>query len=107
MCLYNVFLCVCTCVSIVAIITVPWFRFQEAPLTATGYYQGKELVQASGKFLVLEKMMIRLKEQGHRVLIFSQVRWGKYIAMGYPLYKGQLRATLCTKDNYNAPIGPY
>jgi hypothetical protein len=46
---------------------------QEAPLTASGYYEGKELVQACGKFLVLEKMMKRLKEQGHRVLIFSQV----------------------------------
>ena len=46
---------------------------QEAPLTQSGYYQGRELIQASGKFLVLEKMLGRLKEQGHRVLIFSQV----------------------------------
>lgn len=46
---------------------------QEAPLTQSGYYQGRELIQASGKFLVMNKMLKRLKEQGHRVLIFSQV----------------------------------
>ena len=32
------------------------------------------LVQASGKLEVLDKMLARLKETGHRVLIFSQVR---------------------------------
>ena len=53
--------------------TDPLYPIQEAPLTSSGYYEGKELVQACGKFLVLEKMMKRLKEQGHRVLIFSQV----------------------------------
>ena len=46
---------------------------QEAPLTATGYYEGKALIQACGKFVVLEKMLRELRKQGHRVLIFSQV----------------------------------
>ena len=58
----------CACIICVFVV------MQEAPLTPSGYYQGKELVQASGKFILLEKMMKRLKEQGHRVLIFSQVR---------------------------------
>ena len=31
------------------------------------------LVQASGKLEVLDKMLARLKDTGHRVLIFSQV----------------------------------
>ena len=53
-------MCACACVCV-----------QEAPLMPTGYYQGKELIQASGKFIVLEKMMKHLKEQEHRVLIFS------------------------------------
>lgn len=38
-----------------------------------GYYEGGPLIQACGKFVVLEKMLKRLKETGHRVLIFSQV----------------------------------
>ena len=39
----------------------------------TGYYEGTSLIQACGKFIVLEKMLKKLKENGHRVLIFSQV----------------------------------
>ena len=50
---------------------------QEAPLTPTGYYEGRSLVEASGKFVVLSKMLSKLKTQGHRVLIFSQVREGE------------------------------
>lgn len=51
-----------------------WFvGMQEAPLTHHGYYEGTALVQACGKFIVLEKMLKALKKQGHRVLIFSQV----------------------------------
>ena len=46
---------------------------QEAPLTTTGYYEGTALIQACGKFIVLEKMLKELRRQGHRVLIFSQV----------------------------------
>ena len=33
----------------------------------------KELTEASGKFVLLAKMLKKLKAQGHRVLIFSQV----------------------------------
>lgn len=32
------------------------------------------LVVASGKMVLLDKLMRRLKETGHRVLVFSQVR---------------------------------
>ena len=38
-----------------------------------GYYEGTSLIQACGKFVVLEKMLKKLKANGHRVLIFSQV----------------------------------
>lgn len=31
------------------------------------------MVQASGKLLLLDKMLTKLHQQGHRVLIFSQV----------------------------------
>lgn len=31
------------------------------------------LVKASGKLILLDKLLMRLKESGHRVLIFSQM----------------------------------
>lgn len=39
-----------------------------------GMYDGNALTKAAGKLLLLQKMMRKLKEGGHRVLIFSQVR---------------------------------
>ena len=47
---------------------------QDAPLTRKGLYEGTALVKASGKLELLEKMLRVLKRDGHRVLIFSQVR---------------------------------
>jgi molybdopterin-guanine dinucleotide biosynthesis protein len=37
-------------------------------------YDGGSLTKAAGKLTLLQKMMRKLKDQGHRVLIFSQVR---------------------------------
>jgi chromodomain-helicase-DNA-binding protein 4 len=34
--------------------------------------QLEQLVEASGKLSLLDKMMARLKERGHRVLVYSQ-----------------------------------
>lgn len=36
-------------------------------------YEGSALVKASGKFVLLQKMLRKLKDDGHRVLIFSQM----------------------------------
>ncbi|CAN8074376.1 unnamed protein product [Agarophyton chilense] len=33
----------------------------------------EELIRASGKMILLDKLLLRLKERGHRVLIFSQM----------------------------------
>lgn len=41
-----------------------------------GMYDGSALIRASGKLLLLQKMLKNLKEGGHRVLIFSQVLCG-------------------------------
>lgn len=41
-----------------------------------GMYDGSALIRASGKLLLLQKMLKNLKEGGHRVLIFSQVFCG-------------------------------
>lgn len=45
----------------------------EARVNRQGVYEQKGLVDASGKFQLLEKMLPKLKKQGHRVLIFSQM----------------------------------
>jgi len=50
--------------------------FQEAPISATGMYEGSSMTKVSGKLEMLAKMLKILKRDGHRVLIFSQVkRW--------------------------------
>lgn len=36
-------------------------------------YEGTALTKSSGKLMLLQKMMRRLKEGGHRVLVFSQM----------------------------------
>lgn len=39
-----------------------------------GMYDGGALTKSSGKLMLLCKMLKKLKEGGHRVLIFSQVQ---------------------------------
>lgn len=51
---------------------------QEAPKMPNGMYDGSALTKSSGKLLLLQKMMRKLKEGGHRVLIFSQVTYFFY-----------------------------
>ncbi|XP_016103271.1 chromodomain-helicase-DNA-binding protein 4-like [Sinocyclocheilus grahami] len=45
----------------------------EAAKMPNGMYEGSTLTKASGKLLLLQKMLHKLKEGGHRVLIFSQM----------------------------------
>jgi len=44
-------------------------------------YEGCALTKASGKLDLLAKMLKVLKEEGHRVLIFSQVSCDLYMAL--------------------------
>ena len=53
--------------------TTTMMTTQDAPLTMRGLYEGSNLSKASGKLEMLEKMLSRLKRDGHRVLLFSQV----------------------------------
>lgn len=48
-----------------------------------GMYDGSALIRASGKLLLLQKMLKNLKEGGHRVLIFSQVYGTKPLGLEY------------------------
>ncbi|KAK2557310.1 Chromodomain-helicase-DNA-binding protein 3 [Acropora cervicornis] len=45
----------------------------EAPRGPNGNFEAAALTRASGKLVLLEKMLKKLREQGHRVLIFSQM----------------------------------
>ncbi|NXS69062.1 CHD3 protein, partial [Pandion haliaetus] len=49
------------------------YLFPESPKLPSGAYEGGALIKASGKLLLLQKMLRKLKEQNHRVLIFSQM----------------------------------
>ncbi|KAK9879935.1 hypothetical protein WA026_008444 [Henosepilachna vigintioctopunctata] len=46
---------------------------EEAPLAPHGNYEVQSLTKASGKLVLLAKMLKILRDQGHRVLIFSQM----------------------------------
>lgn len=46
---------------------------EEAPISPHGNYETQALIKASGKLVLLSKMLKQLKEGGHRVLIFSQM----------------------------------
>ncbi|XP_012269327.2 chromodomain-helicase-DNA-binding protein Mi-2 homolog isoform X2 [Athalia rosae] len=46
---------------------------QEAPTGPNGNYEGSALIKAAGKLVLLSKMLKKLRDGGHRVLIFSQM----------------------------------
>jgi len=46
---------------------------QDAPQEMNGAYKLTPLTKASGKLVLLSKMLLKLRQSGHRVLIFSQM----------------------------------
>lgn len=58
---------------------------QEAPVLPNGSYDGSSLVKSSGKLMLLQKMLKKLRDEGHRVLIFSQVSCPQ-VAAGLPAF---------------------
>lgn len=58
--------CPCTCLALVQVCNHPYLFLKE-------YVLDDEIVRSSGKFLLLERMLFKLKAAGHRVLIFSQM----------------------------------
>jgi len=85
----------------------------EAPLTATKAYEGSALIKASGKLELLATMLKKLKEQGHRVLIFSQMTrmldiledFLEYMGYKYERMDGKTSGTdrQDAIDRFNAP----
>lgn len=49
----------------------------------------RQLVESSGKLQLLDKMMVKLKEQGHRVLVYSQFQHMLDLLEDYCTYKVQ------------------
>ncbi|XP_011622141.1 CHD3-type chromatin-remodeling factor PICKLE isoform X2 [Amborella trichopoda] len=47
----------------------------------------RKLLESSGKLLLVDKLMVKLKEQGHRVLIYSQFRHMLDLLEDYLTYK--------------------
>ena len=47
----------------------------------------RQLVETSGKLQLLDKMMVRLREQGHRVLIYTQFQHMLDLLEDYCTYK--------------------
>ncbi|XP_072280863.1 lymphoid-specific helicase [Pyxicephalus adspersus] len=47
----------------------------------------KELVNSSGKFLILDRMLPEMKKRGHKILIFSQMTMMLDILMDYCYYR--------------------
>ncbi|XVE71251.1 hypothetical protein DITRI_Ditri10aG0135600 [Diplodiscus trichospermus] len=50
----------------------------------------KQLLESSGKLQLLDKMMVKLKEQGHRVLLYSQFQHMLDLLEDYCTYKNWL-----------------
>ncbi|XP_069096099.1 chromodomain-helicase-DNA-binding protein 5 isoform X2 [Pleurodeles waltl] len=85
----------------------------EAPVLPNGSYDGSSLVKSSGKLMLLQKMLKKLKNGGHRVLIFSQMTkmldlledFLEYEGYKYERIDGGITGSLRQEaiDRFNAP----
>lgn len=85
----------------------------EAPKMPNGMYDGNALIKSSGKLLLLQKMLRKLKDGGHRVLIFSQMTkvldlledFLEHEGYKYERIDGGITGTLRQEaiDRFNAP----
>ena len=86
---------------------------EDAPLDENGKYEGTVLIRACGKLELLEKMLAKLKAQGHRVLIFSQMTkmldvledFLDYLGYKYERIDGSITGSIRQEaiDRFNAP----
>lgn len=78
------------------------FFFKEAPKLPNGAYEGNALAKACGKLILLQKMLRKLNDEGHRVLIFSQVRCVKsFVKFWLLLIEQQMPASLHSVSSHN------
>ena len=62
----------------------------ESPNVLTEDFELDSLIKSSGKMILLDKLLAKLKNDGHRVLIFSQMIRMLDIIQDYLTYKGYL-----------------
>ena len=75
--------------------------FLTCPCTGPPYTTDTHIVGNSGKLVVLDKLLPRLKEEGSRVLIFSQMTRMMDILEDYCLWRGY---KYCRLDGQTAHI---
>ncbi|XP_075715362.1 chromodomain-helicase-DNA-binding protein 3 isoform X2 [Rhinoderma darwinii] len=88
----------------------------ESPKLPSGAYEGGSLIKSSGKLFLLQKMLRTLHEQGHRVLIFSQMTkmldlledFLDFEGYKYERIDGSITGALRQEsiDRFNAPGAP-
>ncbi|XP_076814898.1 chromodomain-helicase-DNA-binding protein 3-like isoform X3 [Clavelina lepadiformis] len=86
---------------------------EEASRSSNGAFEGNELTKTSGKLIVLQKMLRKLKERGNRVLIFSQMTrmldiledFLEYEGYRYERIDGSITGSVRQEsiDRFNAP----
>nr|XP_018668322.1 chromodomain-helicase-DNA-binding protein 4 isoform X1 [Ciona intestinalis] len=86
---------------------------EEAQRSHNGAFEGTELTKTSGKLIVLQKMLRKLKDRGNRVLIFSQMTrmldiledFLEYEGYKYERIDGSITGSIRQEsiDRFNAP----
>ena len=54
-------------------IPVYFSTYHIEPITILLHFKFQFLIRGSGKLILLDKLLVRLRDKGHRVLIFSQM----------------------------------
>jgi len=85
--------------------------------TPEGYHLNDTVIRSSGKFVLLDQMLPKLKMAGHRVLMFTQMTAVMTILEDYFSYRGYLSLRLDGSTpaeerekrmyKFNAPDSPY
>jgi SNF2 family DNA or RNA helicase len=66
----------------------PWRRRAAADPRSLRCAAGEDIVEASGKMVVLDRMLSKLKDRGHRVTLFSQYNRMLDVIEDYLIYRG-------------------
>ena len=93
------------------------YLFETEDRTMSGLHEPEHLIRCSGKFVLLDRILPKLRAAGHRVLIFSQMTQLMTVMEDYFVYRGfkYLRLDGGTKsedrgellERFNAVDSPY
>ena len=63
---------------------------------------GEDVVEASGKMAVLDRLLLKLKGRGHRVTLFSQFKMQLDLLEDYCIMRGFRHAFPASQSSYIA-----